>query len=186
MKRIFYYLQSIENCKKMEIELPKNIKEHCSKYEGERFTTSVLSYSLLEFILKKFGRNIREIRFSNNGKPLIEGGYVSISHSNDYIFVSFGDVNHGIDIQCVDHKIKKEKIMTKYFPSYLNQFKELNEEEKDDLFYKLWTKKEAYTKCYDLNILDVSEVETANHYVFKMGPYFLCICSEEEVEIENI
>lgn len=185
MKKLYFVLRSIKDCKKSDL-LGEEIINHCSKYKGERYTTSVLAYSLLFELLEKIGVKERNIFFSDNGKPHLPNGYISISHSNGYILVSYSEIKHGLDIQYVDKNINKDKIMNKYFPSKMSKYSLLNDEEKEELFYSSWVKKEAYVKTFDLNVLDFTEFDVDcyfNKISFNGDRYYYSIYSEEEIDL---
>ena len=188
MKKLIYCLKSIEECSKLESELPSHILEHCRKYSDERSSVSFFGYRLLGYLLNKLGKSINSLSFSNNGKPLLIDGFVSISHSRVMIMVSISEIEHGIDIQYDDLTLDLDRIIKKYFPSNYSKYSLLNDERKRKLFYSLWVKKESFTKCYDRNILDYSEYDYDSENVkvinSKINNYYIGVCSKEEVEIE--
>ena len=88
----------------------------------------------------------------SSGKPYLFGGtpYISLSHSGEYVVAAVSDSPVGIDIQC-------------YKPMIDSHMKRLcSEEEAEYLktqprseFFRLWTAKEAYIKCFEVLFFDV-------------------------------
>jgi 4'-phosphopantetheinyl transferase len=85
-----------------------------------------------------------------NGKPfLIDGMHFNIAHSGDYVLVAFSDRMIGIDLE------KNVKINVDLFLDFLH----VNEKEyilksntKQDAFYEVWTRKEAYLKSIGVGL----------------------------------
>ena len=185
MKKIFFILQRVEECKYLFDRLPQNIQKHCSElYKDNKLTTSLFAYSLLDELLNKFDRSINEVYFSNNGKPLIENGYISISHSDNYVSVSYSKINHGIDIEIKNKNRDIDRVFRKYFKdSYLEND---SKSEKEEKFYSLWVEKEANVKLNDLNVLstnnNVSNFKYLNIFNKDETDIYLCIVNDEECE----
>ena len=83
-----------------------------------------------------------EIKYKASGKPVIQSGYVSISHSHDCIAIAFAKQNEiGLDIEPVSEKIKRVK----------HKFSHPDEQFEDLLdLTKSWCIKEAVYKLLDL------------------------------------
>jgi len=86
-----------------------------------------------------------EVAYENNGKPIIEGGYISISHDGDMVFIGLSDKAIGIDIQRTSRKL--EIIKTKYCnPHELTMVDKSNN--RLILLTLIWAAKEAVFKIY--------------------------------------
>lgn len=190
MVKIFYILKRVNKGKIGD--LPKHIVEHCNKFHhDDELITSLFTYSLLSELLTKFNRNINELSFSSNGKPIIPNGYISVSHSRNYSLVSYSDIVHGIDIEKECGRRNVVKLMSKYF---LNQYEELSfegleKEQQKSIFYSLWTKKEAFVKMNDGNILIRDEKflnENIRYITFEKDGYNISVCAKNEFIIENM
>lgn len=91
-----------------------------------------------------------------NGKPFDKNGKkISISHSSNLVTVAIGENNVGIDIEEI--KPFNENLIDKVFS--IEEKKEYLKDENKEYFFKIWTKKEAYTKrlgtgltCYPKDI----------------------------------
>ncbi len=71
------------------------------------------------------------------GRPLLNEGYISISHSGDYKVVAISSKKVGIDIE--KHRdINFKRIVSRFFKN--TEISSLNE------FFELWVKNEAYLK----------------------------------------
>ncbi len=87
-----------------------------------------------------------------SGKPYLFGKnlYISLSHSGEYVAAAVSDSPVGIDIQC-------------YRPMVDSHMKRLCSEEESEYlktqpkseFFRLWTAKEAYIKCFSVSLADV-------------------------------
>lgn len=173
MNEVYIKLQKMNFCKEMEDNLPVHILNHCKKYQGERYLASVFTYDLLGSLLKEFDLKLDNVEFLDSGKPFIKHGYISLTHSKDYVGVSYSKVNHGIDIQVNEKEFEEKKVKR------LNMNKET--------FYEDWVKKEAYVKMIDGNILDLTLQVQGYSYLdsFKEKglTYYLCVCTKQEVNI---
>ena len=96
-------------------------------------------------LLKKFGIPPGSNKYDQKGAPyLIDGRYLSITHSKNFAAIAVSDKKVGIDLEFYREKIKK------IGPRFLNV--EETEISKDftDIKYltKIWTAKEALYKIY--------------------------------------
>ena len=106
----------------------------------------------VELLIKKacedFGIDYQkeEIVFNQHGKPLFKNSsyQFNTAHSGDYALCVISDVECGCDIERV--KEYKERVAERFFSANEKQYLELSNE-KEDLFYRLWTLKESYLKC---------------------------------------
>lgn len=89
---------------------------------------------------------------ANNGKPYYKNGVkFSISHSKDLVVVAFSDSEIGIDIEGIT--AFDARTISHYFhpkeAEYIEKYSNSHE-----IFFKLWTRKEAYLKAIGKGIID--------------------------------
>ena len=96
-------------------------------------------------LLKKFGIPPGNIKYDQKGAPyLIDGRYLSITHSRNFAAIAISDKKVGIDLEFYREKIKK------IGPRFLNIEETETSEDFTDIKYltKIWTAKEALYKIY--------------------------------------
>ena len=159
----------------------------------------------VELLIKKacedFGVDYlnEEIVFNENGKPSFKNSkyFFNTSHSSKYALCVISDVEVGCDIEEI--KGYKEKVAKRFFTSKENEYLDLTND-KDGLFYRLWTLKESYVKCIgkgltvplnsfelsnDSNNIIVKGKDNYQFFEFKHGNYQISIClniNEKEKE----
>jgi hypothetical protein len=123
-------------------------------------------YQTLTKLLKN---NKLNILHSKNGKPYLANNkhYFSISHSNNKTLIVTSLRPIGVDIELIrdyDHKLLK----------YLN----IKGNPSNELFFKEWTRREAYLKRYDLKLHDIKSVNYSHNHLlsFKLHQYMITIC----------
>jgi len=102
-----------------------------------------------EMISKYFGAEDPKFILNDYGKPFVdkEGIFFNISHSKGRVACAVSDTPVGLDIEKVTEKNDTDiKIFAKrYFVE--NEIKQLEDANYSSLeFYKIWTRKEAYSK----------------------------------------
>ena len=87
-----------------------------------------------------------EIIFNEHGKPSFKNSkyFFNTSHSGKYALCVIADTEIGCDIEEI--RDYKPKVADRCFTSKENKYIEVCSD-KDDMFYRLWTLKESYTKC---------------------------------------
>lgn len=94
-----------------------------------------------------------KFRYNDYGKPLIDSSdeiYFNVSHSNCYVVCALDTNPIGIDIEKIadiDLKIA-DRFFTKEEYNYIN----LNELDKIERFYEIWTMKESYIKTIGMGL----------------------------------
>lgn len=105
-----------------------------------------------------------QIKRTENGKPYIVWGegkaapHISVSHCDGIFACAIDDDNVGIDIQN-ERDVAAEKIKSRYF----------TDAEQAEDFYKVWTRKEAYSKFTGrglAQIIDGEEVLERQDVIF--------------------
>ena len=116
-------------------------------------------------------------RYGEKGKPYFAEIplYFSISHCEDYVFCVFSPQEIGADIQC-KKTVDEESMLRRFFAPKDKAVWEscVTAEEKRDFFYRLWARKEAYSKLTGRGIAETIAVDTDSPPV-----------SFEEYEVEN-
>lgn len=140
-----------------------------------------------------------EIKTGEYGKPYIEGEHFNLAHSGDYVILAVSD---SCDIGCDIERVKLadyEKLARTVFCE--NEREMLKKaEDKQDLFFELWTRKEAFMKCigegfhFSPSTLDLTLNPDKVHYKEKtcfFKEYMLCdykimLCSEDNAFPEKL
>ena len=123
----------IEHC----IDIPKHKKHHSA---GQFLLRNALGDEAYE--QAEFAKN-------EHGKPYIIGNPVhyNISHSGQYVVLVTAETEVGVDIQ-EKRAARMDSIAKRFFSE--EEWQALSgcesEEEKKDLFYRIWCRKEAYGK----------------------------------------
>ena len=146
--------------------LLKNIS--LTSYEKQSLTKISASKRQQEFkvsrwlrrniIAKKLNIEPNEVIFQNNptGKPFLKNNdyYFNLSHSGKWLFMALCKTHEiGIDIQQIQLKRNISAIAKQYFTD--NEYQMLKSQPKDkqfNLFYTLWTAKEAALKTIGTGI----------------------------------
>ncbi len=151
---------------------------------------------LLEHGLRDYGVKRRKLQFlyGQNGKPQIAGQeeiHFNLTHAMDYAAVGFSDRELGIDLEYI--RTGKRKVAERFFTKEENDF--LQENWNDDLFTKLWTRKESYIKAVGMgmrlpldsfSVLEDKMNTKEDVFFFKSFPkipgYWLSVCQHGELE----
>jgi len=132
----------------MEI-LPKERAERIEKIRLEKSRLqSVAAGLLLEYALSEFGMQGKNLTFLKNpdGKPSIAeypDFHYNLSHSKEYAVLVTDECPVGIDIE--ELRTGYQRLAARFFS--LEEAEVLKEHWSDDLFTKLWTRKESYLKA---------------------------------------
>ncbi|MGN0429092.1 MAG: 4'-phosphopantetheinyl transferase family protein [Acetatifactor sp.] len=134
--------------------LQKALQDYCAgRYEAKRENGSWASAPqdggmLVEKLKEEAPLNIR-LRFGEQGKPYLVDYplFFSLSHSGDACLCVVSEQEIGADIQKFSHT-NAERISRRFFTEEeilcLNACE--TQEEKQELFFRLWCRKEAYAK----------------------------------------
>lgn len=137
--------------------LPKERKKAVEKYhkinDKKRciIGTALLNYSLQKELCIN---NAIDWTYGIYGKPSLNGYpeiYFNISHSGDWVVVSVGNCNIGIDVEKIRHDTRKlyKDVLSDNERVFVEQLDGLCA---DDYFIKQWTIKEAYTKLLGIGL----------------------------------
>ncbi len=124
---------------------------------------------------------VEDLTFEPNGKPVAKNCYVSISHSGECVAVCRHIDPVGIDVEKMTdrdfHKIAKRF----YKGEELTYF---NSNPTAEVFYEIWTKKEAYSKINGQGVGEIVagfDVFSLADYQFEtqiIGEYVLSVCEK--------
>jgi len=122
----------------MELYIIENYKERYPDLKG-----SDLTNELIKDCLTEYGIQDPKVLRTAKGKPYVESDvHLSVSHSGDYFICIIADKPVGIDVQ--ERKSNKaSKIAERYFSDLEREYVEENGE---NGFFTVWTRKEAYSK----------------------------------------
>lgn len=146
---------------------------------------------IYEFVKQKLKEkfNITDFRIlkTEKGKPYIENEniFFNITHSGNLKAVAIGQSKVGIDAEFLRKpNLKVAKRFTKPEQDYIL------ENDSDNRFFEIWTKKEAYLKykgvglSYGLDKFNVLEMPSM-FKTFEMDGYIITVCSESEYKLEE-
>ena len=171
-----------------DIKLPDNVYNRVTKYkiENDYKNSFVAWFFLLKILKEQYNINNPFIFENEYHRPLIQGVYFNISHSNNLVLIGISNNNIGLDIEMLnssrDFTLLKNKI---FKDEFLN----------DDTFIKKWTQLEAkfkydgtgiiYSKLKTINLIKENiqsfDVQDSNN-----NKYYVSIKSNEEYEINFI
>ena len=170
-----------EYCK----EASKHKKHHAA---GQFLLRSALGDEMYENA--EFAKN-------EHGKPYIVGTpiHYNISHSGQYVVLVAAKTEVGVDVQ--EKKLARMEAMAKRFfveEEWKAFFECGSEEEKRDLFFYIWCRKEAYGKYLgtglNAEVLKTNVLETIEDVQFieyeAVEGYQICICCGKEESIEEV
>jgi len=87
-----------------------------------------------------FNQN-QKIHYKSTGKPVLESGFLSMTHSHNYVVICFSNtIEVGIDIEMISDKIDRVKSKFLHPKDQYTSLKDLTQ---------LWTIKEAFFKLFD-------------------------------------
>ena len=163
-----YYFKISENAEIQKDNLPESVLQHCKKKE---------SFLAAQALIQMGAQNLH---YGDKNKPFADNCFVSISHSGDMVAVCTSDRPIGIDIEKIDRERDLSKIANRFYHG-----RELEEYKKNptaDLFYEIWTKKEAYSKISGEGVGEVFngfDAYSLEGYTFEteiIDDYVLSIC----------
>ncbi len=132
---------------KTQFDLPPNEKQFAQRKAAE---------NKLVCMAKQRGIQL-QLQHLASGKCVCENGYVSISHSGNYVAVALADVPVGIDLQR-KVKVNFQAIAKKFFTAGEQQALRLANCEKT--FFEIWCKKEALWKSLEIQPPTIATVDT--------------------------
>jgi 4'-phosphopantetheinyl transferase len=159
----------------LSIQEKTQAKKFINSYLSERY---VISHGLLRYLLAFYTKdNPQTIEYSFNqfGKPFLKNNNSKIqfnmSHSKDYAaYILALDCQVGIDIEWKGKNINVQELTNFVLtPEEAIIFNKLKPDENLNIFYDVWTKKEAILKSlgqglsYPMNQIEIMESATNNN-----------------------
>jgi 4'-phosphopantetheinyl transferase len=98
-----------------------------------------------------------DVRLTTNahGKPLLADGTVhfSLSHRRGVSIIALADQPVGVDLEFADSQVEIDSIGARFFaPDEREALRPLPEDARRSLFFRLWTRKEAFVKALGVGI----------------------------------
>jgi len=176
-----------------------------NKFEQSKYCTEVSKYKkhhaagqfLLRWALSDEVYEKAEFAKNDHGKPYIVGMpiHYNISHSGQYVVLVTANREVGVDVQ--EKKSARMEAMARRFFSKeeWQAFSECySEEDKKDIFYHIWCRKEAYgkylgtglnTEVLQTNVL--VEIENVQFIEYEaVEGYQISICCGKDESIEEV
>lgn len=180
VKNVYYLIKKVPSSDSFINLLSCNLISYCkSKYKGENLKLSLYAWYLILTITKL---NFDDVRFLENGKPLIKGYVISISHSKNAVFIAYSkDVsNIGIDIEFIDEN-KNVEIFKNLSKEFLNVDKKT--------FYNKWTEREAYIKTLNEKVFKIEDYHfkgITQNVKIDEDLYSTSICAENNINFIKV
>ena len=135
--------------------MPKNQREYINRKKRNTLRKqSIVARVLIKNLLTKFYEvsDGYSIDFDSNGKPYYLNSndlHISLSHSGDFVCAVVSNKPVGIDIQI--HKTISDKLIKRVCTDDEYEFIKSSD---NNAFFRIWTAKEAYSKCTGLKLSD--------------------------------
>ncbi|WP_375333157.1 MULTISPECIES: 4'-phosphopantetheinyl transferase family protein [unclassified Candidatus Tisiphia] len=187
----------LENPQDLDLQysyLSTDEKERAEKFYFARDKIKFIQRRcLLRFIIAGYtGISVNDIQFKYNeyGKPKLKNNIIglsfNVSHSHDFIVLAFTRYNEvGIDIELTKEDNVNWLITSDIFTNNeINLFHDLASFNTREIFYKLWSGKEAYLKALGvglsipLNSVEITfvgdkKIKLVNNQCTSYEPYYL-------------
>ena len=134
-------------------------------------------FLLAGMVKERYGKTDYTVTYNENGKPLLDFCFFSISHSSELVACAVGEEPVGIDVE----KIKPVK-QRKTYPLFSEtESRYVNESEDSSLaFLTLWTRKEACVKAIGGKMSDMAGIVLAREDLSLKPRYKSFILKTEE------
>ena len=135
--------------------IPKNQREYINKKKQNVLRKqSIVARILIKNLLTEFYEvsDGYAIEFDSNGKPYYLNSYdlhISLSHSGDFVSAVVSNKPVGIDIQI--YKTINDKLIKRVCTDDECEFIKSSD---NNAFFRIWTAKEAYSKCSGIKLSD--------------------------------
>lgn len=156
----------------------------------------VCLFSVTELLSKLHHPIETDYGYSEKGKPYFKNfpWHFNLSHSEEYVFLVASKEEVGVDIQ-QKKSFYNERILRRFFTKEEQALWEAYEvpEEKEDFFWRMWIRKEAYgkltgegiAKAVSVNVTEPVEIEKLGvlweHYSL-IPNYYIAVCKWAEKE----
>ena len=163
-----YFFDIREQGEVDKTNLPQSVLSHCKKRE---------SFLAAKALIDMGAKNLH---YNEKKKPLADNCYVSISHCENIVAVCTSDKPVGIDIEKINTQRDLDKIANRFYHG--KELEYFKENHTADVFFEIWTKKEAYSKIGGEGVgeiykgFDVLSLENYTFETRKINDYILSVC----------
>ena len=167
-----YFFDYTEKSLKLPEAFPENVISHCKKDESLAAAAALIDMGVLN------------LHYEENGKPLADNCFVSISHSENMIAVCTSDKPVGIDIEYIDDSRNFCRLADRFFKG--KELEAFNNSPNALTFYEIWTKKEAYSKILGSGTaelfkgFDVFSLNNAVFHTEQANDYIITLCEKAD------
>lgn len=164
---------------------------YVEKYRRTKILTDARQELVSGLLLKQYLGIERDEQLTYNAynKPflVLRDQYFNLSHSGDYVVLAIADCDVGIDIEkiitCHEATVKKV-----FSTRQREQLLELDREERNEMFTRIWTEYEAMLKLKGTGFgeewdKEKGPIDNCSIYTVKLGDYFLTCATEKKVSI---
>ena len=136
-----------------QVSLYRKRKVDKLKFEKDKWLSLGAEYLLIQGLEElNIDYTKIEIDFKENNKPILKNCtqeiHYNLSHSGQMAMCVIADCEVGCDIQEMSEKESYIEIAQRFFhPEEIKMFKNIKEDEKKELFYRIWTLKESFIKA---------------------------------------
>lgn len=130
-----------------------------------------------------------QIRYHTYGKPYLADGkcYFNLSHSENYCVLAVADCEVGVDIEkkLLFHQAVAAKVFTR---DEMKKVSQLNGDEKNRYYTKIWTKHEAFLKAEGTGFAGdwMNKSERGYHFLtYEFDDYYIT-CATKKLTILEI
>ena len=125
-----------------------------------------------------FGIENLEVDFTENGKPITNSFFFSISHSEKLVACAFSDKPIGLDVQNIRNIAINDRIP--FFTDNDINYVKSCENGQIDRFFEIFTQKEALVKLYGAKLADCNmlSIENIAFNFLKEDNYIFCIAEK--------
>lgn len=131
---------------------PREI-ERAGRFRFEQDRAHYLAaHTALHRLLRGYlGRDLLNFHYGTEGKPSIPRSELrfNLSHSGEWALAAFTFAKEvGVDVERIREGVNRDGIARRFFsPSEISALEGLPEDQRDDAFFRIWTRKEAYVKA---------------------------------------
>lgn len=165
------YIFDIHKINEINTEnLPEAVLSHCKKKE---------SFAAADALIRM---GVENLHYNEKNKPLADNCYVSISHSENMVVVCKCENPVGIDIEKIDYDRDITKIAERFYHG--KELETFRKTPTPDVFFEIWTKKEAYSKISGegvgevFNGFDVFSLENYKFETERIENFMLSVCEK--------
>jgi len=135
-----------------ETEIAKSKRFH-QNVDSMRFLVTRHAIRSLTALFIKTDPASVVFKFNDNGKPFVDGISFNISHSGNYVLIAASGYSLGIDIELMSKKFDFENVIEFCFNDPESE-KIKTAHNSREMFYTLWTRKEAILKATGEGLVD--------------------------------